>query len=97
MKVYAVFKEAVYRHECCGIFTTQPLAEACALAVAEHEDGHHEAHVVPFDLDVRGALIPPGEDDWGKATVAEPGAVVIYRREKSWGRPPQPVTRVECP
>ena len=97
MKVYAVFKQAVYRHECCGIFTTEPLAEACALSVAEHEDGHHEVHVVPFDLDAPGALVPAGDDGWPMAEVLEPSSSVIYRREKSWGRPPQPVERVVRP
>lgn len=51
MTVYAVFKEAVYRHECGGIFTTTEAAEKAAVTILDAEDGHHEVHIVPFEVD----------------------------------------------
>lgn len=74
MIVYAVFKEAIYRHECCGVFSTIEAAKACAEAVLEHEDGHHEVAGYPFAIDTPGALIPAGES-YEPACVEEPHEV----------------------
>lgn len=53
MKVYAVFKEGSYRHECGGIFTSLDAAKAAALKLITSEpDDHHEYEVIPFELDV---------------------------------------------
>lgn len=69
MKLYAVFREAVYRHECGGIFSTQELAEASARQLACGEpDRHHRYDVVPFDLDVTGAQDPSGRIDEPETT-----------------------------
>jgi hypothetical protein len=90
--VYAVFKQAVYRHECCGIFRTQEAAEACARAVVEREDGHHGTEVVPFVLDQAGAA--EGEPGgWPKVEVVEPSAVVRFHKNKY--RPGGAVIRTE--
>lgn len=57
--VYAVFKEAVYRHECGGIFTNADDAVAAAELLRDGEpDGHHCYTVVPFYLDEMTEQIP---------------------------------------
>jgi hypothetical protein len=75
--VYMVRKEAVYPHECRGIFTTLDAAKQCARAVAAREDGHHEVMVYPFTLDEAGAF--NGEDGARHAGVDEPVMAVAYR------------------
>jgi len=56
-KVYAVFREGVYRHECGGIFSTEELAlKAANELLASEPDDYHEYVVVPFVLDVQGEL-----------------------------------------
>lgn len=53
MKLYAVFKEGVYRHDCYGIFSTQEKAEAVAKEAAEAEtDDWHNFDVQEYALDV---------------------------------------------
>ena len=52
MKVFAVFKVAVYRHECGGIFSTLDAARAAALSQIIGEcDDHHSYAIVPFEID----------------------------------------------
>ena len=52
MIVYAVFKSAVYRHECAGIFSSLAAAKECAKEfIIGERDSHHHYEVVPFDLD----------------------------------------------
>lgn len=52
MIIFAVFQEGVYRHDCCGVFSKQELAEAAALQAAQNDkDNYHEYHVRPFELD----------------------------------------------
>lgn len=54
MRVYAVFREGVYRHECGGIYSTEAEAEACARWLAQIDgDRRHRYVVVPFALDKR--------------------------------------------
>lgn len=89
--VFAVFKEAVYRHECCGIFRTQEAAEACARAVVEREDGHHSTEVVPFVLDQPGAMLGDPEGYWPGVRVAEPDSLVWFSKKTRTG----PVIRTE--
>ena len=53
--IYAVFKEAVYRHECMGLFSTLERAQKGAVLAAEAEpDSHHEMVVIAFELDPEG-------------------------------------------
>jgi hypothetical protein len=66
--VFAVFQEAVYRHDCDGIFSTLEKAIEVANACAAAGDGHHEYRVVPFELDQACPLV---RDD----NAAEPGHV----------------------
>lgn len=57
--VYAVFKEAAYRHECGGIFTDPGDAEAAAELLRDGEpDGHHHYIVVPFYLNEMTEQLP---------------------------------------
>lgn len=52
-KVFAVFKCAVYRHECAGIFSSEHAAvDAAASAILAERDSYHEYEVIPFDMDV---------------------------------------------
>lgn len=52
-KVFAVFKEGVYRHECGGVFEAEDAARERADALArEDQDDYHTYEVVPFDLGV---------------------------------------------
>lgn len=52
MKLFAVFKTAIYRHECGGIFSSLRKANAAAkkLITAEPDD-HHDFKVYQFELD----------------------------------------------
>jgi hypothetical protein len=51
MNLYAVFKEAVYRHECGGIFATLDDAVIAADTLAENDvDNHHIYQVYDFTL-----------------------------------------------
>lgn len=59
MKVYAVFKTAVYRHECGGVFSTLEAAEAAAERfIAGERDDHHDYEVVAFELDAMTPQTP---------------------------------------
>lgn len=50
--VYAVFRQAIYRHACAGIFSTLDGAISCADTMANDDgDDHHSYEVVPFELD----------------------------------------------
>jgi hypothetical protein len=52
MKVYAVFKTGVYRHECAGIFSTPDAADAAAeRCISGERDDYHDYKVVAFELD----------------------------------------------
>lgn len=59
MKVFAVFKEGIYRHECGGVFSTLAAAtDAAKRLIAGEYDNHHDYTVVPFDLDVMTEQTP---------------------------------------
>ena len=78
MKVYVVSKEAVYRHEMGGVFSTLEKAKEAAQAIAEGEsDDHHEIVVVPFTLDERIPHAPLG--DYAFATLDEPDHIFGVR------------------
>ncbi len=55
-KVYCVFREGVYRHECCGVFAELDQAIGCANVFADDDnDAYHLYAVFPFDF---GATVP---------------------------------------
>lgn len=59
MKVYAVFKFNVYRHECGGVFSTLEAALVAAeRCIAGERDDHHSYEVVPFELDAQTPQTP---------------------------------------
>lgn len=59
MKLFAVFKTGVYRHECGGVFSTLDAAtDAAKRLLAGERDNYHDYHVVPFDLDVMTTQTP---------------------------------------
>lgn len=63
-EVYVVFREAVYRHECGGVFANLKAAEdAACFLLAQEPDDHHHYVVVRFLLGeasevVRNSLAP---------------------------------------
>lgn len=60
MKIYVVFRQGVFRHECGGIFSSLDAAEACAQQlIASEDDDYHRYEVVPFVLDEVTAQFPP--------------------------------------
>lgn len=47
--VYAVFKEAIYRHECGGVFDSlQKASDAAAYLLSREKDNHHRFVVHRF-------------------------------------------------
>lgn len=52
MKVFVVFKEGVYRHECAGVFSKADTATRIADERLAGGDHYHQWTVVPFELDV---------------------------------------------
>ncbi len=85
MKVYAVFREGVYRHQCGGIFTSLEIAKHVARACCERDyDGYHTYDVVPFDLDEPVAqACPPHRWDY----LREAKRLFVATRDdfKHWG------------
>jgi hypothetical protein len=52
MKLFAVFREGVYRHECGGIFTTMEAAKNCADVLAIRDlDSYHSYAVRKYESD----------------------------------------------
>jgi hypothetical protein len=52
MKLFAVFQQGVYRHECGGIFSTEEKAKDAATRLAMYDcDSYHRYEVYPFNLD----------------------------------------------
>lgn len=67
MLVYAVFRQAIYRHECVGIFSSADAAGDEARAAARTDvDDHHTYAVVAFPL---GEALPRGE---GRVCISPP-------------------------
>ena len=86
MEVYAVFKHAVYRHQCGGIFTDIDLAMKAAISLRDGErDSHHSYEVVPFILDEKTEQTPviTTEGSWG--TYAEGGELVESKEDITVG------------
>lgn len=51
MKLFTVFKEGVFRHECAGIYDSIELATVAANTFCENDaDGYHSWDVVEFEL-----------------------------------------------
>jgi len=92
MTVYAVFREAVYRHECLGVFSTLEKAKGTADAEAAIEsDDRHDIVIYPFELDVAliGTWKTPGEHARGSNPdfFSEPNAVYSTQGPKQpWNR-----------
>ena len=50
--VHVILKEGVYRHECCGVFSTLELADAAEKQLlAEESDTYHNFLLIPFEVD----------------------------------------------
>jgi len=65
MLVYAVFRQAVYRHACGGVF--KPLKDAinAANSLADSDvDSHHVYEVVPYELGARAQTERSGDPQW---------------------------------
>jgi len=57
--LYVVFKVAVYRHECGGVFLTLDKARQAAEELREGEkDDHHSYEIVAFELDKKTEQTP---------------------------------------
>lgn len=81
IQVFAVFREGVYRHECCGIFTDKDKAIACADAAADADgDSWHEYRVYPFTLNVP---TPMGKYFSGVYSPSVDEADAVYSIKKS--------------
>ena len=62
-KVYAVFKQGVYRQECGGIFSTLEKAILAANGLAAGDvDEYHTYDVIGFDIDKQSEQLGPGEE-----------------------------------
>ena len=73
MKVYAIFKEGVYRHECGGIFSTLELAKESALVLLSGEnDDYHTYSILTFELNAQTTQLD--------GDLTEPGCVFSCRR-----------------
>lgn len=88
MKVYAVFKKAIYRHECGGVFSTLEAAEAAAeRCIAGERDDYHDYEVVAFELDAVTLQTPlvarPG---WKGHTYMEGGDIEEEESICTWSR-----------
>lgn len=81
--VYAIFREAVCRHECGGIFADLDRAKREAERLAcEDGDSHHSYEVVPFELD-EAVRYSEAESSWSRSLdEADP----LYRVEQGDGR-----------
>ena len=80
MKLYAVFQEGVYRHECGGIFTTEAKALATAKKLATGDrDSYHEYAVVPFCADEETHVT-----DGSYPRMVEAAAIETFR--KGWDK-----------
>lgn len=68
MKVFAVFQNGVYRHECAGIFDTLDKAENCAEElVAAEKDTYHNYEVCSFELNEKSKY----EINWHMLSIKE--------------------------
>lgn len=82
MKLFAVFKHGIYRHECAGIFSSLGQAEKVAKSLAKIGDKHHHYRIVAFDLDKQiGFTMPPEGSRYGDAEIQEPET--IYSTDKA--------------
>jgi hypothetical protein len=51
MQIFVILKEGVYRHECCGVYTTEEIAAESARALAEADsDDYHSYIVIPYTV-----------------------------------------------
>jgi len=88
MQVFVVFKVAVYRHECGGVFSTLKAARVAALQLINGErDDHHDYEVVPFELDVMTMQTPKTNTSdnvdpyfWIGGDLEEAEAVLMFKR-----------------
>lgn len=83
MRVYAIFQQAVYRHDCFGIYDDPQRAcdEAKRLA-QEDVDCHHSYDVVPFELNSTLRWDREPERFCARYAVEEE-PIARYRKEKS--------------
>lgn len=82
-KLYIVFQEAVYRHECGGVFSTIEKAIEAANLLAEADiDSHHSYDVQEFTLDLVTEFTT--KDQWNTDTfdIIEPKVLYSVNKDK---------------
>lgn len=81
--VYAVFREKIYRHACCGIFADIAAARACADNAATADiDSHHWYRVFAYPLGEALPIEPCLTGHWSpQIGEADP----VYETRKSLG------------
>jgi hypothetical protein len=72
MKVYAVHREGVYRHECCGIFRALDHAREVAQVLATGDD-YHDFEVYEYEV---GKASQRTEGDGRWSNVNEAGTLI---------------------
>ena len=73
MKIYVVFRNGVYRHECGGIFSTFELAKSAAKCLLEGEpDDYHYYDIVMFELDMQTTHMQTSVIDYGELAESKP-------------------------
>ncbi len=91
MKLFAVFKEGVLRHECGGIFDSLDLATAAAeMLLAGERDGYHDYFIVPFSLNQVTTQTPVGDDWWQGGELKEADPVLKLHGQKRGGTGSRP-------
>lgn len=93
-RVYLVFKEGIYRHECAGVFTSLPVAEGVAARrIAGERDDYHVYTLVAMDLDSETPQTPATPYTYPSGrTVLEGGELVEPTTLCAWSRKGTEVT-----
>ena len=79
-KLYAVFKEGLYSHECVGIFDSLEVAQDVAVrAISMEPDDYHTYDIVPFTLNVTSSW--NGSMKWNE--LQEPERLYIVSRNNT--------------
>ena len=90
MTLFVVLRQAVYLHECGGVFSSLEQARDAAMEQARSElDGHHYYAVVPFVLDVVTEK-DPDCSRWGSLKEGDPLLIVRKRSDSPMRHPSHP-------